>query len=186
MPVRGLARDGVRVAHPSQLLTISGTWAVICVVAALGCARRAPAITLALSGSMLGAVAGFLSGNADGPSEVPAYTAVGASVGLVSCGLIGVVTTSARSPSESLRRAAMVVLFAAPIGAVALTFLLQRACPLYVSGTEAGFCDYEEWDVLGGWVSGVVLAFTFDTLFVVGLLLMSARQARRSERTEPT
>jgi hypothetical protein len=55
-----------------------------------------------------------------------------------------------------------------------------------VSGIKAGFCNYQQVDLLGGWVSGVVVAFVFDALFVVGLLLMSARQARRSDRTDPT
>jgi hypothetical protein len=34
---------------------------------------------------------------------------------------------------------------------------------------------------MGGWVSGVVVAFLIDAVFVAGLLLLSARQARRSE-----
>jgi hypothetical protein len=52
---------------------------------------------------------------------------------------------------------------------------------LYVTGRRTGFCNYQEVDQLGGWVSGVIVAFLFDTWFVVGLLLLSARQARRSE-----
>ena len=42
-------------------------------------------------------------------------------------------------------------------------------------------CDYQGVDVMGGWVSDVIVAFVFDALFVAGLLLISAWQARRSE-----
>jgi hypothetical protein len=38
-------------------------------------------------------------------------------------------------------------------------------------------------DQLGGWLGGVIVAFLFDALFVAGLLLISARQARRTEAT---
>jgi hypothetical protein len=53
-----------------------------------------------------------------------------------------------------------------------MTVLLQVACPLYVTGKGTGFCNYQEVDLLGGWVSGVTVAFLFDTWFVAGLLLM--------------
>jgi hypothetical protein len=66
---------------------------------------------------------------------------VGASVGVVSCGLIGVLTTSASPPSRSFRRAAVLLVIAAPFAAVVLTLLLRLACPLYVSGFNTGFCN---------------------------------------------
>jgi hypothetical protein len=138
-------------------------------------------VSLAFFGSLLGAIAGFLVGNADGPAEVPAYTAVGASVGLILNGVMGMLTTTARLSSGSLRRAALLVLIAAPLTAGALTRLVQLACPLYVSGKGSGFCNYQGIDVLGGWVSGVIVAFLFDAVFVAGLFLLSARQVRRSE-----
>lgn len=166
-------------AHPSLLVPIFGVWAIVSVAAGAASRRGAPAVSLALFGSLLGAVAGFLVGNADGPAEVPAHTAVGASVGLVSNGVIGLLTTSARPPSGSLRRAALLVLIAAPFAAGALTLLAQFACPLYVSGKGSGFCNYQGIDLMGGWVSGVIVAFLFDAAFVAGLLLLSARQARR-------
>lgn len=144
-----------------------------------GILRRAPAVSLAVSGSVLGAVGGFLIGNADGPAEVPAYIAVGASVGLFANGVLGMLATIARPPSEPLRRAAWVMLVAGPLVAAVLAMLLQVACPLYVTGRRTGFCNYQEVDQLGGWVSGVIVAFMLDTWFVVGLLLLSARQARR-------
>jgi heme/copper-type cytochrome/quinol oxidase subunit 2 len=137
-------------------------------------------------GAVLGAIGGFLVGNADGPAEVPAYTAVGASVALFANGSLGMLATSARPPSEPLRRAGWVVLMAAPIVAGVLTALLLEACPLYVTGRRTGFCNYQQVDLLGGWVSGVIVVSLLDTWFVAGLLLMSAWQAQRSEdATDP-
>jgi hypothetical protein len=162
-------------------MPIFSAWAVTSVAVGAVFLRRAPAVSLALFGSLLDAVAGFLVGNADGPAEVPAYTAVGASVGLVSNGVMGMFTTSARPPSRPLRRAALVVLIAAPFAVGALTLLVLLACPLYVSGKSSGFCNYQGIDLMGGWVSGVIVAFLFDGVFVAGLLLLSARQAPRSE-----
>lgn len=176
-----LVGEMVWVVHPSLLIAIFNAWAVTCVVASVGLVRRAPAISVALSGSVFGAVVGSLIGNADGSAEVPAYTAMGASVGVLSCGLIGLVTTSARPPSRPLRRAAVLVLIAAPFAAAALTFLLQLACPLYVSGVDSGSCDYQEVDQLGGWLGGVIVVFLFDAMFIAGLLLLSERQAARSD-----
>lgn len=161
----------VAVAHPSLLVPIFIAWAVLCAGVGAAFLRRAPAVSLAVCGSMLGAVGGFLIGNADGPAEVPAYTALGASVGLLANGVLGLLFTSARAPSGQLRRAALLVLAAAPFAAGALTLLIELACPLYVSGKRAGFCSYQGVDVLGGWVSGVVVAFLLDAAFVVGLLL---------------
>lgn len=174
------------VAHPSLLVPIFGVWAVTSVAVGAVFLRRAPALSLALFGSLIGAVAGFLVGNADGPAEVPAYTVVGASVGLVSNGVMGMLTTSARPPSRLLRRAALLVLIAIPFTAAALTVLVLLACPLYVSGKGSGFCNYQGIDLMGGWVSGVIVAFLFDGVFVAGLLLLSARQARRSESAVTT
>jgi hypothetical protein len=167
-------------ARPSLLVAIFIVWAVTCVAVGAVFLRRAPAVSLAVFGSVVGAVAGFLVGNADGPAEVPAYTAVGASLGLVANGVLGLLITSARPPSRPLRRSALLVLFAAPVAAGALTLLLQLACPLYVSGKRSGFCNYQGIDLLGGWVSGVIVAFLFDALFVAALLLMAAWQVRPS------
>jgi hypothetical protein len=132
-----------------------------------------------LSGSVLGAIAGFLVGNADGPAELPAYTAVGASIGLFAFGVLGLLTAPPNGLCRSLRRAALVVLTIAPFAAAGLTVLLQLACPLYISGKTAGFCNYQGIDVLGGWVSGVIVAFLVDAVFVAGLLLISSWQTDR-------
>jgi hypothetical protein len=173
-------------ARESLLVVIFSAWAAASVAVGAVFRRRAPAVSLALFGSLLGAVAGFLVGNADGPAEVPAYTAVGASVGLFSNGVMGMLTTSARPPSGPLRRAALLVLIALPFAAGALTLLVRLACPLYVSGKGSGFCNYQGIDLLGGWVSGVIVAFLFDAVFVAGLFVLSARQARRSESATTT
>jgi hypothetical protein len=163
------------------LVPIFIVWAVTCAVVGAALLRRAPAVSLALFGSVLGAIGGFMVGNADGPAEVPAYTAVGASVGLIVNGGLGMLTTTARPPSAPLRRAALVTLIGAPLIAAVLTGLLQVACPLYVTGRRSGFCNYQEADLLGGWLSGVIVVFLLDAWFVTGLLLASARQALRSE-----
>ena len=78
------------------------------------------------------------------------------------------------------------MLIASPLLAVVVTTLLRAACPLYVSGKGAGFCDYQQWDLMGGWLSGVIVAFVIDTWFVAGLFAVSARQALRAEdATDP-
>jgi hypothetical protein len=165
--------------HAAGMLTfIFLGWAAACVAIGVVFLRRAPAVTVALIGSVAGGVFGFLIGNADGPAEVPAYTAVGASAGLIANGLLGLIVASGRAPARRLWRAAVAVVMAAPFAAGTLTILLQTACPLYVSGKRSGFCNYQGADLLGGWVSGVIVAFLFDALFVAGLLLASARQAR--------
>jgi hypothetical protein len=71
------------------------------------------------------------------------------------------------------------VLAVAPFAAAGLTVLLQLACPLYISGKTSGFCNYQGVDVLGGWVSGVIVAFLVDAVFVAGLLLVSSWQTDR-------
>jgi hypothetical protein len=169
------------VSYPSTglLVAIFTVWASACVAIGMAYARRAPAVTLGLSGSVLGAIAGFLVGNADGPAEVPAYTAVGASIGLFAFGVLGLLTAPANGLARSRRRAALVVLTVAPFAAAGLTVLLQLACPLYIWGKAAGFCNYQGVDLLGGWVSGVIVAFLVDAVFVAGLLLVSSWQTDR-------
>src|SRR4051812_34737513 len=160
-----------------SLVAVFVLWAVACLGLGAVFLRRAPAMSLALGGSVLGAVAGFLLGNADGPAGVPADTAVGASLGLLLLGVAGLLATSPRAPSQSLRRAAWLVLLVMPFGAAALTILLQASCPLYISGKGSGFCNYQGEDVLGGWVTRVVVAFVVDALFVAVLLFITGWQA---------
>ena len=168
-------------AFTPSLVAIFAFWAAACIGLAAVFVRRAPAVSLALVGSVIGAIAGFFVGNADGPAEVPAYTAVGASVGLFVCGVLALPTMPARGPSRSLTHASWLVLLAAPFAAGALTFLLQGACPLYVSGKGSGFCNYQGADLLGGWVSGVIVAFLVDAVFVAVSLFVCSRKAMLSE-----
>lgn len=173
--------------HPSLLVATFVAWAVICVSGAVVLLRRAPAVSMALFGTVLGAIAGFFGGNADGPAEVPAYTAVGASVGLFIGGVLGLVMTAARPPAKALRWLTVCVLLVAPFAAAALTALLQVACPLYVRGKHTGFCNYQSEDLLGGWVSGVIVAFLCDAVFlaiVCGISAVQARMAEASARPE--
>jgi hypothetical protein len=99
---------------PTLLVPIFIVWAVTCAAVGAAFLRRAPAVSLAVFGSVHGASGGFLVGNADGPAEVPATTAVGASVGLLANGGLGMLATTARPPSEPLRRAASVMLIQDP------------------------------------------------------------------------
>ena len=168
-------------AFTPSLVAIFAFWAAACIGLAWVFIRRAPAVSVSLVGSVIGAIAGFLVGNADGPAEVPAYTAVGASVGLFVLAVLALPTMPSRGPSRSLRHAAWLVLLVAPFAAAALTFLLQGACPLYISGKGSGFCNFQQGDLLGGWVSGVIVAFLVDAVFVSGLLFVCGWKAMLSE-----
>ena len=169
--------------HPAILKAVFEVWAIACVGGAVWL-RRAPAVALALIGSVLGGVAGFLLGNADGPAEAPAYAASGATIGAFAIGIASMLVTRGRPPSAALRRAAAVVAAIAPIATFALIRLIQIACPLYVTGRASGYCDYGEQDLLGGWASGVVAVFALDAILIVGLLLAALRQAVRAEDAE--
>lgn len=149
-------------------------WFAAIVAGGMLFAKRAPAVSLGLLGSLLGAFIGFFVSAADGPRGVPAGVAEWASGGLVAFGVVGVLATRARPPAKFLRRAAMEVLIVAPIVAAILAVLLLSACPLYVNG---GYCSYENVDQLGGWVTVVVILFLLDAVVLATLLLVSASQA---------
>lgn len=168
-----------------MLTVIFLVWAAICLGFGGFLIKQAPAITLGMSGAVLGAMAGFLIANADGPAEVPAYAAVGASIGLAAIGLVGLVVAPARGASRALRRLGLTAILATPFAAATLTLLLQQACPLYVSGARSGYCNFEHVDLMGGWVSGVIVAFVVDALFVAGLLFVSSAQAAGAEEPSP-
>lgn len=133
------------VARPSLLVPIFVVWAVTCVGVGAAFHGRAPAVSLAVFGSVLGAIARFLVGNADGPAGVPAATAVGASIGLCANGVLGLFMTSARPPAGPLRRAAMLVLIAAPLAAGVVTLLLRLTCPMYVTASAQGSATTGTW-----------------------------------------
>jgi hypothetical protein len=158
----------------AMLTTIFVLWVAGCVIVGAVFIRRAPAVTLALNASVLGALLAFAVINAGTARGVPFGCAMGATLGLVIGGLLGLLIAPGRSPRRFLRRAAVVVLIVAPFAGAALTLLLQRACPLYMAGRRSGYCNYGDTDVLGGWVTGVVALFIIDAVVVAGLLLVSA------------
>jgi len=135
---------------------------------------RAPAVSLALVGGVAGGLCGFYFSSRHHPKGVPADVAVWATCGLVALGLIGLLVTP-RAPARFLRRAAAGVILIAPLAAASLAAVLRQACPLYVTD-HAGFC-FHEIDVLGGWVSQVVVLFTLDAAALAVLLLVSAKEA---------
>ena len=52
---------------------------------------------------------------------------------------------------------------------------------MYISGKGSGFCNYQGEDLLGGWVSGVIVAFLVDAVFVSVSLLVCSWKAMLSE-----
>jgi hypothetical protein len=153
--------------------------AIVVVAASLAGAlllvSRAPAVSLALVGAVAGGLCGLYFSSSHGPKGVPADVAVWATCGLVALGLIGLLVTP-RGPARFLRRAAVGVVLTAPLAAASLAAALLYACPLYVTD-HAGFC-FHEFDVLGGWVSGVVVLFVLDAAALTVLLLVSAKEVR--------
>jgi hypothetical protein len=155
--------------------------AIVLVAASLAGAlllgARAPAVSLALIGGMAGGLCGFYFGSRHGPKGVPADIAVWATCGLVALGLIGLLVTP-HGPARFLRRAAVGVVLTAPLAAASLAAALLYACPLYVTD-HAGFC-FHEFDVLGGWIAGVVVLFVLDAAALTVLLLVSAKEVRET------
>ena len=151
--------------------------ALVLVAASLAGARlllsRAPAVSLALVGVVAGGLCGFYFSSRHDPKGVPADVAVWATCGLVALGLVGLLVTP-RGPVRFLRRAAAVVILVAPLAAAILATMLVQACPLYVTD-HAGFC-FHEIDVLGGWISQVVVLFILDAAALAVLLLVSAKE----------
>jgi hypothetical protein len=156
-----------------MLTAIFISWGAGCLLLGAVFVRRAPAITVAFLGSVVGALGVFVL-NAGSPSGVPLKSAIGATAGLILGGLLGSLFAPRPAPARPLRWVALAVIVAAPFLGAALTLLLQRACPLYMNGPGSGFCDYGDLDLLGGWVTGVVAVFILDAVIVAGLLLMSA------------
>jgi hypothetical protein len=134
---------------------------------------RAPAVSLALVGGVAGGLCGFYFSSRHDPKGVPADVALWATCGLVALGLIGLLVTPGGSASF-LRRVAVGVLLMAPLAAACLAAVLVQACPLYVTD-HAGFC-FHEIDVLGGWISQVVVLFILDAAALAVLLLVSAKE----------
>jgi hypothetical protein len=151
--------------------------AVVLVAASLAGAKllllRAPAVSLALLGGVAGGLCGFYFSSRHDPKGVPADVAVWATCGLVALGLIGLLVTP-RGPARLLRRVAAAVVLIAPLATASLAVVLVEACPLYVTD-HAGFC-FHEIDVLGGWISQVVVLFILDVATLAILLFVSAKE----------
>ena len=151
--------------------------AIVLVAASLAGAlfllSRAPAASLALVGGVAGGLCGFYFSSRHDPRSVPADVAVWATCGLVALGLIGLLVTP-RGQARFLRRAAAGVILIAPLAAASLAAVLVQACPLYVTD-HARFC-FHEIDVLGGWISQVVVLFILDAAALAILLLVSAKE----------
>lgn len=155
--------------------------AIVLVAASLAGAlllvTRAPAVSLGLVGGVAGGLCGLYFSSRHDPKGVPADVAVWATCGLVALGLIGLLVTP-RGPAGFLRRTAVGVAFIAPLAAASLAAVLVQACPLYVTD-HAGFC-FHEIDVLGGWISQVVVLFVVDAAVLAVLLLVSAKGVKRT------
>jgi hypothetical protein len=174
--VRTLPGDVSFGQYRHVLGVIAVAFLVVGAVAAWAFRTLAPAASVALVGAIASGVAGFLIRASEHPTFAPAAAAEGATLGLVAFGIVGLILGTGRSTASDRRRAALAVLCGGIVSAGALTVLLLTACPLYV--THAGYCSYGETDVLGGWVTYVVVLFGFDVLVIAGLVVASGRQRR--------
>ena len=156
-----------------MLLGIAAVLVAASLTGALLLLSRAPAVSLALFGGVAGGLCGFYFSTRHDPKGVPADIAVWATCGLVALGLIGLLVTP-RGPARLLRRVAAVVGLSAPLATASLAVMLVEACPLYVTD-HSGFC-FHEVDVLGGWISQVVVLFVLDATAVAVLLLVSEKE----------
>ncbi len=163
------------------LSAIAATCLVACLALAIWARRRAPAVALGSVGAIFGGSAGYAIGNVDGPAGIPVEVAAWALLGLVVNGVAAAVLTRASGGPAGLGRAGAGVLFAMPFATGAFTWVLRTACPLYVRGKGSGACNYRHQDLLGGWSSGVILAFGLALSAIGVLLLVSSRQARRAD-----
>jgi hypothetical protein len=171
--------------HTEILLVLAVVLSVLCVALASAFAARAPAASIALVGLLIGGVGGFAAAAADGPKFVPEAVALWASVGVGLGGLFGLVATRGTAPSRAIRRAALWTLGTAPFAGAALTFALQAACPLYVTGKKSSYCNYGGTDVLGAWVSEVVFLFMAAAVWLAIVLWISHWQAEGWPGQEP-
>jgi len=130
----------------------------------------APAASLGLLGTIPGGVAGFFVGASDGPAFAPAAAIVGATIGLILLGCVGIVVTDSRAPRSARRRSALAVLIGGILTAGVLPHLLISACPLYAT---RGYCSYQGADLLGGWVTPFVILYVFDVMTLTALVLAS-------------
>ena len=172
-------------ARPEFLLVLAVVLVAGCVTLAVALAAHAPAVPVAVAGLVIGGVAGFVVEAADGPKFVPPTVALWASAGFGVGGLLGLLMTRGSPPSRSIRRVAFWTVVLAPFAGAALTFGLQFACPLYVTGKQSSYCNFGGGDLLGGWVSEVVFLFMACALWLVVLLYAATWQAEWAETADP-
>jgi hypothetical protein len=159
-----------------MLRTIGWAMAGLWIAGAIVFVRRAPAVTVALLGSLAASALAFAYDRPDGPRGVPSAVARWSWVALLAAGLIGLVLTRPRASREALRRIAIGVVASAPIVAVAVGLLLVEACPLYVT-RGSGLC-FHTGDLMGGWITGVAVLVGIDLLTVGALVAVAASQVR--------
>lgn len=179
LPRRGSQAPTCRKYFRLMLLTIAFVWIVLAVVGAGTAWHRAPAVSLALLGSVVGGIAEFVRASADGPRGVPLATVGGATLGLIVMGLVGLLVARGKPPAALLRRAALGVAVVVPLVVPLVAVLLVSTCPLYVR-QGAGYC-FHTIDIGGGWITQVVLYLVMDLGALAALLLISARQARAAD-----
>jgi hypothetical protein len=172
-------------ARPQVLAALVVLLSVALVVLACMFASYAPAASVALFCLIAGGVVGFVVESADGPAGVPWAVAVYASAGFGIGGLTGLFVARGRGSARSARRAAIWTVAAAPFAGALLTVALQVACPLYVTGKKSSYCNYQQVDVLGAWVTGVVFLFLLCTVWLAAVLGISSWQAAGWPGEEP-
>jgi hypothetical protein len=175
----------IAVVRTEVLLVLVSVLAVGSVVLASVFAAHAPAASVALAGLLGDGVAGFVVEAVDGPRDVPVAVAVWATAGLGIGGLVGLIATRGSPPSRPIRRAAFWTLALAPFAGAALTFTLQFACPLYVTGKDSSYCNYGGNDLLGFWISEVVFLFMACAFWLAVLLYAATWQAEWAETAGP-
>jgi hypothetical protein len=158
--------------HPGLLFYIPLVLGFEALTAAVMFARKAPALSIGLVAAILAGVARFLID--PGPHGVPANVTIWSSVGLIVGGLVSLLATRGRPPAASLRRWGFAFLAMAPVAAILLGLVLVTLCPPY---TGRSYCSFGDQDLLGGWVTGVAVAFFCDLVFIAGILFVSSFQA---------
>lgn len=135
--------------------------------------RRAPAFSLAVFGGLVAGFVPFFIGHQ--LKGVPLEVAASSFCGLVIGGVVGLARTRGRPPSGSLKRWGVAFLALAAPASGALGLVFAHICPLY-ENSHAGYCWWDQ-DLLGGWLTAVILIFFLDMVVLAGLLFASAWQA---------
>ena len=165
--------------HEGLLFTIALVLVGCCLVAALLLRRCAPAASLALASAVaVGTIAFFVS-SAHDRHGVPQDVGVWASVGLFAGGFVGLFVTRPRPSPMPIWRVGVACLALLPFGAALVFLSVVEACPPYVT-RGAGFCYYD-FDMLGGWATGLTILFAVDVVVVSVLLFISGAEAKGRE-----